>query len=140
MSRWLTLGATLAKAVEIGARVAWDRLANPQATDARDVPWAPQAITPGWLTAIVCRDRPGVRVESVTLGTASSGSTTRSQLLLRYDDAGERLVEAERGRRGGLPASLFVKMTPRWTSRLAYGTSGSGAAEACFFNRLRPEL
>ena len=139
-NRWLTLGATLAKAVEIGARVAWDNVAKPEAVEANEVPWAPQAITPQWLTRVVCRDHPGVRVESVTLGTGSSGSTTRSQLLLRYDAAGERLAESERGRRGGLPASLFAKMTPSWTSRLAYGTSGSGAAEACFFTRLRPEL
>ena len=42
--------------------------------------------------------------------------------------------------RGGMPKTLFAKMTPSLTTRLAYGISGSMAAEALFFNELRPRL
>ncbi len=127
------------RTARIGLVLGWERLAPPKARRLGDVPARDTAVTPEWLTAVLCRDCPGAEVVGVELGTGSSGSTVRRQFLIAYNAEGERRVKADERMRGGLPASVFSKMTPTLTARLAYG-SGAMADEACFFNDLRPRL
>ncbi len=139
MHRWAKIAALLGKGVEIGAYLAWEKVRQPKVTRAGEVPGAPEAITPAWLTSVLCRGRPGAEVVGVALGAGSSGSTQRRRLAVSYNQAGRRMVEAEAGKRGGLPATLFAKMTASITSRLAY-SGGAMVDEALFFNAIRPEL
>ncbi len=129
----------LGVAGRLGAAVAWDRLTRPLATLATDVPAFDRSVTPAWMTAVLCRGRAGAEVVDVSLGSGSFGSTVRRQFLLTYNASGRQLVKQEARVRGGLPASVFAKMTPTWVSRIAY-SSGAMADEAIFFNDLRPQL
>ena len=47
--------ATALAALKIGGRVAFERLVRPKARGREDVPCSPAAITPEWLTAVLCR-------------------------------------------------------------------------------------
>ena len=133
------LGGILAKAVQVSGYLLWEKLARPRVTRASEVPGLPDAITAQWMTEVLCRDRPGVEVVAVESTDGSAGSTVRRRFHLTYNDAGRRLVEQEADRRGGLPASVFAKMTATLTSRLAY-SGGAMADEALFFNEIRREL
>jgi hypothetical protein len=139
-ARSLAFAEIIGTAARISAQVAWDRLAAPRARHARDVPASDRAITPEWLTAVLCRGRPGVHVAAVELGAGSSGTSVRRQFKLTYDEAGERAVAAETGRRGGLPRSVVAKMSPTVTTRLALGISRAMVDEWLAYTHFRPHL
>ncbi|MDI6909225.1 aminoglycoside phosphotransferase family protein [Nocardioides sp.] len=95
------------------------------------MPWRVEAITPEWLTARVCSEHEGARVESIDVrGKGDMGSTVHRWLTVRYNDA---------GRRAGLPEAMFVKSTPTVLSRLASG-GRVVTQEYTFFSVARPEL
>jgi hypothetical protein len=52
---------TALAALKIGGRVAYERLARPKARQFDDVPCTPYAVTPEWLTAVLCGKVPGGR-------------------------------------------------------------------------------
>ena len=111
--------------------VAWDRVAVRQVADPQRVPPAIAALTPSWLTAALCGDVPGARVECVSIGDRSAGTSARARLAITYNAAG---VAA------GLPTTVFAKSSPSLFTRMANGASRTGAAEAGFYRDLRPLL
>ena len=133
------VGGILAKAVQVSGYLLWEKLARPRVTRASEVPGLPDAIPARWMNDVLCRDRPGVEVVSLRSADGSSGSTVRRRFHITYNEAGRRLVETEAGKRGGLPASVFAKMTATLLSRLAY-SGGAMADEALFFNEIRREV
>ncbi|MYF49209.1 MAG: phosphotransferase [Gammaproteobacteria bacterium] len=129
----------LASAGRLSALLVWERCSNPKVRRAGETPPNERALTAEWFTDVLCADRPGVEVTGIERGTASSGSTVRRQFLLTYNAQGEEQVAAEVGQRGGLPRSVFAKLTPTLRARLAYG-SGAMVDESLFLNALRPQL
>ncbi len=113
----------------IGAHVVWDGLTRPLARAVADVPWCAEAISPEWLTGILCRDRPDAHVVSVAVRGGHQGSSVRRRIEVAYDAAGVR---------AGLPTHLFAKTTPDLLTRLSSGQAAAG--EARFFRELRGEL
>jgi Phosphotransferase enzyme family len=124
-------GATALAALKIGGRVAFERLARPKAWRRDDVPCAPRAITPEWLTAVLCEKHPGAMVTQVEIKSASAGTHERHRLLLSYNEA---------GRRAGLPGSIFTKSLPSVVTRMIGGFNGTARVEGQFFVQLRPLL
>src|ERR1700756_2997454 len=86
--------ATALAALKIGGRVAFERLVRPKARWRDDVPCSPRAITPEWLTAVLCDEVPGAEVAQVEIEAVSAGTHERHRLILTYNDE---------GRRAGLP-------------------------------------
>ena len=72
-------GATALAALKIGGRVAFERLARPKARQRDDVPCSPSAITPEWLTAVLCEKHPGAMVTQLVVKPASAGTHGRSR-------------------------------------------------------------
>jgi aminoglycoside phosphotransferase (APT) family kinase protein len=107
----------------------WDYVTRPIAKTIDDVPWCAEAISPDWLTAVLCGDVRGARVVTVEICGGDQGSSVRRQLKASYN---------EEGRRAGLPENLFCKTTPTVLTRLATGLSAAG--EARFYRQIRPEL
>jgi len=107
----------------------WDHITRPIAKTIDDVPWCAEAISPDWLTGVLCGAIPGARVASVEIRGGDQGSSVRRQL---------RVVYNEEGKNGGLPENLFCKTTPTVLTRLATGLSAAG--EARFYRHIRPEL
>jgi len=136
----MVLGRVAGKAAETSARLLWERAAKPRATSVADVPAGPDAITREWLESILCRDYPGVRIVSFRETGRSSGSSIRRRFAIEYDERGRNILVQQNGRRGGLPASVFAKMTSTFSTRMAHGVSQTMAAEACFFREIRRHL
>ena len=107
----------------------WDYLTRPVARTIDDVPWCAEAISPDWLTAVLCGGVEGARVVSAEVCGGDQGSSVRRQLKAAYND---------QGRRAGLPENLFCKTTPTVLTRLATGLSAAG--EGRFYRQIRPEL
>jgi hypothetical protein len=124
-------GATALAALKIGGRVAFERLARPKARRRDDVPCSPNAITPEWLTAVLCEKHPDAVVTAVEVKPASAGTHERHRLIVRYNDA---------GRRAGLPGSIFTKSLPSVVTRMIGGFNGTARVEGQFFTQLRPLL
>ena len=109
-------GATALAALKIGGRVAFERLVRPKARRLEDVPCSPDAITPEWLTAVLCRNVPDAVVTGIDVKPASAGTHERHQLIVSYNEA---------GRRAGLPQSMFTKSLPSVVaSDCMFGNSG----------------
>jgi Phosphotransferase enzyme family len=123
-------GTALA-ALKIGGRVAFERLARPKARQFGDVPCSPYAITPEWLTAVLCGKRPGAIVTQVEVKPASAGTHERHQLVVSYN---------EEGRRAGLPVSIFTKSLPSIVTRMIGGFNGTARVEGNFYTQLRPQI
>jgi len=124
-------GATALAALKIGGRVAFERLMRPKARRLEDVPCSPDAITPEWLTAVLCRNVPDAVVTGVDVKPASAGTHERHQLIISYNDA---------GRHAGLPASIFTKSLPSVVTRMIGGFNGTARVEGRFYMQLRPQL
>ena len=107
----------------------WDYLTRPVARTIDDVPWCAEAISPEWLTAVLCGGVEGARVVSVEVCGGDQGSSVRRQLKAAYNNEGKR---------AGLPENLFCKTTPTVLTRLATGLSAAG--EGRFYRQIRPEL
>lgn len=115
----------------IGRNVAWEYLTNPRPTDLSQVPPSPEALTPDYLTAILCKNHPGVKVTSVTLGAKSSGSGNRCALTVSYNAAGDE---------AGLPKDLFQKYEQDFFVRLHMYRLNIDRNEPNFYNLIQPEL
>jgi Phosphotransferase enzyme family len=95
-----------------------------------DIPWRYEAITPEWMTHILCRDHPEAHVVSVTLDVPDTGTSNRRRIFVDYNDAGTAL---------GLPRSVFCKATVDLRNRLLLSTSAL-LSETTFYNQIRPQL
>ena len=122
---------TALAALKIGGRVAYERLARPKARQFDDVPCTPYAVTPEWLTAVLCGKVPGAVVMHVEVKPASAGTHERHQLKVSYN---------EEGRRAGLPVSIFTKSLPSIVTRMIGGFNGTARVEGSFFTQIRPQL
>jgi hypothetical protein len=122
---------TALAALKIGSRVAYERLARPKARRFDDVPCTPYAITPEWLTAVLCGKVPGAIVTDVEVKAASAGTHERHRLKVSYN---------EEGRRAGLPISIFTKSLPSIVTRMIGGFNGTARVEGSFFTQIRPQL
>ena len=107
----------------------WDYITRPIAKTIDDVPWCAEAISPEWMTAVLCGGAEGARAVSVEICGGDQGSSVRRRLKVAYNDE---------GRKAGLPENLFCKTTPTVLTRLATGLSAAG--EARFYRQIRPEL
>jgi hypothetical protein len=124
-------GATALAALKIAGRVAFERLIRPKARRRDDVPCSTGAITPEWLTAVLCEKYPGAIVTQVDVKPASAGTHERHRLILSYNEA---------GRRAGLPTSIFSKSLPSVVTRMIGGFNCTARAEGRFYTQLRPLL
>ncbi|WP_019875180.1 phosphotransferase family protein [Sporichthya polymorpha] len=116
--------------LRVGATVAAERARGRGPVTAPDaVPARVEDLTPEWLTAALCRDRPGARVVGVELGGGSEGTSSRRALTVSYNEAGT-----------GLPTAVYTKSTPRFVSRVLVGVTGAAGAEALFYDRIRQHL
>jgi Phosphotransferase enzyme family len=100
-------------------------------TRLEDTPPSTDALTPEWLTALLCKEHPGARVLSIQLGAESSGSTNRRAFTVTYNDA---------GRAAGLPTHLFNKSASGFKTRLMMHQCHTIVNEYEFYRRIRPEL
>jgi thiamine kinase-like enzyme len=107
----------------------WDFITRPVAKTIDDVPWCAEAISPEWLTAVLCGGVKDAQVVAVEIRGGDQGSSVRRQLKAEYN---------QKGRDAGLPENLFCKTTPTVLTRLATGLSAAG--EARFYRQMRPEL
>ena len=111
--------------------VAWERVSRAEALTASDVPVSAKNISTAWLTAVLCGGHPGAAVVGFDVPGGSSGTSTRSALRLRYNEAGQA---------AGLPVALYAKTTTSLTQRLILGLAGIIEGESIFFNRVRPRV
>jgi hypothetical protein len=107
-----------------------DMREQPKAVEFGDIPISYEAITPEWMTAILCGDVPGAVVTDLSLDDPDSGTSNRRRIFVRYNKAGEE---------AGLPPSVFCKATHDLVNRVLLSTSGT-FSEVSFFNRVRPLL
>ncbi len=121
----------LTRALQIGGHIARERLSQYRPVDAAQVPPSADAITPEWLTAVLCKNHPGARVISVEPADGSAGTSSRRRIRIVYNAAG---IQA------GLPATLYTKSTPQWTQRMVLGLANVIQGEAGFFSQVRPLL
>jgi hypothetical protein len=122
---------TALAALKIGGRVAFERLVQPKARRLDDVPCSPYAITPQWLTSVLCGGVLGAIVTHVEVKRASAGTHERHQLAVSYNDE---------GRHAGLPVSIFTKSLPSIVTRMIGGFNGTARVEGNFYTQIRPQL
>ncbi len=96
-----------------------------------ELPLSYEAITPEWMTSVLCRGVPGAEVASVTLGAADSGSANRRKIALTYNVKGQQT---------DLPNSVFCKASHGLHNRLLLGIGGAIYSETFFYNKIRPHL
>ena len=96
-----------------------------------DLPFSYAAITPEWMTHVLCKDVPGAKVVGVRLDDPDDGTANRQRIFVDYNSVGND---------GGLPASVFCKGSQGLLNRINLGLSGGTHAEVTFYNRIRPLL
>ena len=116
------------KRSQLAAHALWDQLVRPQATDAAEVPWSAEAITPTWISAVLAKDS-GAQAERVVITGGDDGSSVRRAITVEWDAA---------GRAAGLPTLLFAKTTPTAATRLSAGMVAP--TEGRFLTEIRPRL
>src|SRR5690606_4144234 len=77
-----------------------DQRSGAKATQPTDIPVSYEAMTPEWLTHVLCRGHAGAKVVDFSLGEVDNGSSNRRRIFLTYNAAGQA---------AGLPASVFCK-------------------------------
>jgi hypothetical protein len=100
-------------------------------TSASEVPPSYAAITPEWLTDVLCRGAPGAQVVAHRFDERDDGSSNRRRIFITYNEVGQTL---------DLPATVFCKAAESLETRLVLGISGAGKNEVDFYNKLRPRL
>lgn len=120
---WAVYRVIQVLAAELGERLSRD--------DDVQGPRSPTKINAEWLTSVLAAHTRGTRVQSLSLGRPSVGTTTRASLELTYDAVGD----AER-----LPRRLFVKCTSTLAQRLMLGLGGMIEGEPAFYGQVRPGL
>jgi hypothetical protein len=123
----------VSEVVRLSAHTAWDRVRRPVPLVREDIPHCVEAITREWLTAVLCADAPGVRVEAIDAGAVSAGSSVRRRLQLTWSSA-------DAARAAGLPSSVFVKTSGRLLNRLMLGLSRTIEIEVQAYRHVRPQL
>lgn len=121
-----TASAVGRAALTASMRVA-ERIRPPKLRTAADVPGDVGAINEDWLTAVLCREHPGLRVTSFTTDNPSSQTTSRASLRITYSD----------DRPDGPPRDVFVKLMASTRQRLFAGLIHILDGEAEFYGRLR---
>lgn len=106
-----------------------DRATPPRSAD--DIPFTYEAITPEWLSDVLCAAHPGARVVAHRLDTADDGNSNRRRIFIDYNDA---------GRDAGLPDRVFCKASQGLANRISLGLCGAVAAEVNFYRHVRPLL
>jgi thiamine kinase-like enzyme len=108
-----------------------DQRSGAKATQPTDIPVSYEAMTPEWLTHVLCRGHAGAKVVDFSLGEVDNGSSNRRRIFLTYNAAGQA---------AGLPASVFCKASHVLINRISLGLSGAARGEANFYNNVRPLL
>jgi hypothetical protein len=131
---WSDIGKEIRRASAIhrvGRNVAWELISKPRPLDLSRVPPSPEALTPEYLTQVLCAGHRGAQVTGVTLGAASSGSGERCAFTVTYNAAGNQ---------AGLPRDLFHKHLKSFYTRLHLLRLGIIENEPAFYNLIRPQL
>lgn len=121
---------SLSKIDRIKAAYERDVREDRPAVEAGDIPWRYEAITPAWMTHVLCRDHPGAEVVAVRLDVPDSGTSNRRRVFLEYNGIGQAV---------GLPSSVFCKATVDLLNRILLSTSAL-LSETAFYNLIRPQL
>ncbi|MDB5968398.1 MAG: hypothetical protein JWQ90_848 [Hydrocarboniphaga sp.] len=108
-----------------------DRLHNRVAVTADDLPLSFEAITDGWLTAVLCDKAPDAAVTAHRLGAIDTGTSNRRRIFVDYNAAGVK---------AGLPAAMFCKASQDLANRIVLGVSGAARCETLFYTQVRPLL
>ncbi len=98
---------------------------------ADDVPFTYDAITPAWLTVVLCDQHPGAKVVSHRLDVPDDGNSNRIRIFVEYNTAGKK---------AGLPERVFCKASQGLANRISLGPPGAIQAEVNFYNQIRPSL
>lgn len=98
--------------------------------DTGDIPLSYESITPEWLTAILQDAHPGLSVAAFTLDKKDEGTSSRRRIYLQYAE----------GASAAWPSSVFCKGSPQLENRYMLGMNNGIAAEANFYNLVRPAL
>jgi hypothetical protein len=101
------------------------------ATGPNDIPFGYDAVTPQWMTHILCAGVQGARVTEISLDEKDEGTAQRQRIFVKYNDIGEAK---------GLPSSVFCKGTHSVEHRINLGLSGGTHSEVTFYNSVRPTL
>jgi Phosphotransferase enzyme family len=120
-----------ARFATVGGHYYWEKLSDARAVKAGDVPGSAYAITPAWLTAVLCSEIPGAQVLTCRVTGGSSGTSERRGLALELNDA---------ARAGGVPHYLFTKSTTSWQQRMMLGLVGIIDGEIGFYPQIRPQV
>ncbi|MGU3500932.1 phosphotransferase [Mycobacterium sp. C31M] len=124
--------ATIATAGQIATAIVRERLLpHAPITDPTVVPPSAEAITPEWLSAVLCGNVRGAKVVDVRVSGGDDGTSARRALTVVYNEAGST---------AGLPTELFSKSTATIGSRMLLGVTGIAEGESVFYNHVRPDL
>lgn len=128
--------ATNPETVEIASEriarfVLQEQQTKPKARKLGDVVPNIEAITAEWLTDVLCRDLPGVRVVAFRVEPVSAGTHARHRLHLSYN----QVLDDRRQ-----PPTLFSKTLPTVENRMMVGITGHARTESRFYMQMRPEL
>lgn len=102
-----------------------------KAVNPGDIPVSYEAITPEWLTHILCKGHPEARVTDYRLDVPDEGNTNRRRIFLTYNAAGDA---------ASLPASVFCKASHKLANRLVLANCGLIQGEVGFYNNYRTML
>ncbi len=130
-SNWQDKLRIAERLVTVGACYQWEKLTKARAIKASDVPGSTYAITPEWLTAVLCKDIPGGEVLECSVVGGSSGTSERRGMALVVNDA---------ARAAGIPERLFTKSTTSYQQRLTLGFAGIIAGEVGFYPQIRSQV
>ncbi|MCW2855891.1 MAG: hypothetical protein JWR52_1506 [Marmoricola sp.] len=119
------------RASSVGGHMVAERLGRSVPRVADDVPRNGVDLTTDWLTAVLCAGSDGAEVTGFDVPAEHAGTTTRSALRVRYNDAGTA---------AGLPTDLFTKSSASFAQRLMLGGADVLHGETHFFMRFRPRI
>lgn len=123
---------TIATAGQIATSIVRERvLPQKLSNDPAMVPPSAEAITPEWLSAVLCNQVSSARVVDVRVSGGDDGTSARRALDVQYNAAGAS---------AGLPTKLFSKSTATIGSRMLLGVTGIAEGESIFYNSARPDL
>lgn len=117
--------------IRVTAHSVMERTRRFQAKDVYHVPVDSSEVTCEWLTAVLCRNQPMVKVVGFRSESVPTGTSTRWIMSVDYDaNAGEV----------GLPTRVFAKSTRDLSQRVLMGVSETISGEASFYSDYRLNL
>ncbi len=131
LKRGVAVARQVIPLTRVSAHALAESVRRPKARTAADIPVDHRRITSEWLTAVLCRDHPGVSVTAFVAEPAPGGTSTRWRVSVSYNADAEGL---------GLPTHLFAKTTRDLSQRMLMGISETLSGEPMFFSTLRAEL